>query len=531
MKRSSFISCGMIAAAMLPTPAVAHPHDPMPPVASEAPAEVKAPLDQQSPSLRDVIETHGLDELYRLTHLDFTVSFKGPDAAEQKTSRTWEWELQKDALMFRRSSNGSNIGLNIDRSKYRAGFMFSHIEEQFTSDRKWLFWPFGMRSGYAHVTKKGEQELPIGTGNGFLLEVRVPAALDPNHSPNDIYELYVNSDGRILQWIYREGGQRPGIATQFKKYEKQGPFLFPSELVDRQGQSTWLSVLKIELSSVEKKTHEVGSGPSGFDMVWMQPGTFVMGSPDNEPDRGKDENQHQVTLTKGFYLGETEVTQAQYRQVMGKLPKDCGTSNYWGEPNGDLAVGGVSWSDAIAFCKKLTELERKAGRLPKGMSFQLPTEAEWEYACRAGTTTTYWWGNEPDRTKANFDGYGVKPVGQYRPNPWGLHDMHGNVYEWCNDGSKTVEEGETPYPDGPITDPAGLQADTLSKIQRGGGYWSHASQIRSAYRHSHPHYDTIDYKGFRVALKTDSPSKPALTSEVSLPAAEDDAPAGEVEAD
>ena len=178
-------------------------------------------------------------------------------------------------------------------------------------------------------------------------------------------------------------------------------------------------------------------------------------------------------------------------------------------------------------------MERKAGRLPKGMSFQLPTEAEWEYACKAGTTTIYSWGNHPDQSKANF-GHGfkvgkdfvdqVQTVGKYEANPWGFHDMHGNVYEWCNDTATFAVptrpgHHEIPYPKGPVKDPQGHQGDSVhyqffdgkahklgpgvvnSKIQRGGSWMSGAGAIRSAYRHSHPLYDKVDYKGFRVALK------------------------------
>ena len=195
----------------------------------------------------------------------------------------------------------------------------------------------------------------------------------------------------------------------------------------------------------KQKIHQVGPTDAKFQLIWVKPGTFIMGSPEDESGRKFNENQHQVTLTQGYYLGKYEVTQAQYKWVMGGLPehyaKYKGTEFDVYNQGDDFPVGGANWNDAMAFCKKLTEMERKAGRLPKGMSFQLPTEAEWEYACRAGTTTIYSWGNHPERSKANF-GHGfnagkdfvdeTNPVGQYQANPWGFHDMHGNVYEWCN---------------------------------------------------------------------------------------------------
>ena len=282
----------------------------------------------------------------------------------------------------------------------------------------------------------------------------------------------------------------------------------------------------------KQKIHQVGPVDAKFQLIWVEPGTFIMGSPEDESGRAFNENQHQVTLTQGYYLGKYEITQAQYKWVMGALPDRFAKDDK--QNKGDnFPVGGADWNDAMAFCKKLTEMERKAGRLPKGMSFQLPTEAEWEYACKAGTTTIYSWGNHPDQSKANY-GHGfkvgkdfvdqVKTVGQYEANPWGFHDMHGNVYEWCNDTATFAVptrpgHHEMPYPKGPVKDPQGHQGDSVhyqffdgkahklgsgvvnSKIQRGGSWMSSAGGVRSAYRHSHPLYDSIGYKGFRVALK------------------------------
>ena len=287
-----------------------------------------------------------------------------------------------------------------------------------------------------------------------------------------------------------------------------------------------------ERTPKKKKIHQVGPPDAKFELIWVEPGSFIMGSPEDESGRKFNENQHQVTLTQGYYLGKHEVTQAQYKWVMGALPDRFAKDDK--QNKGDnFPVGGADWNDAMAFCKKLTEMERKAGRLPKGMSFQLPTEAEWEYACKAGTTTIYSWGNHPDQSKANF-GHGfkvgkdfvdqVQTVGKYEANPWGFHDMHGNVYEWCNDTATFAVptrpgHHEIPYPKGPVKDPQGHQGDSVhyqffdgkahklgpgvvnSKIQRGGSWMSGAGAIRSAYRHSHPLYDKVDYKGFRVALK------------------------------
>jgi len=271
--------------------------------------------------------------------------------------------------------------------------------------------------------------------------------------------------------------------------------------------------LEPEASSKQKMYQALfGDGDDSLDLLWVKPGSFVMGSPKGEPGHHPFENQHRVTLTQGFYLGKYEVTQGQYKAVMEGL-------SYI--PQGEDKPMGLSWGEAIAFCRKLTEIESKAGRLPGGMSFQLPTEAEWEYSCRAGTTTTYWWGNDPDPKMANFGGDFMgpdttRPVGQYPANPWGFHDMHGNNYEWCNDIGGANDRGDPddvdgygnpgagPYHEGHVFNPQGNKRGG-SRIQRGGCYWSGPTQIRSAYRHSHPARDKLGYKGFRVALKPNVP--------------------------
>ena len=166
----------------------------------------------------------------------------------------------------------------------------------------------------------------------------------------------------------------------------------------------------------------------GLEMLWLKHGTFTMGSPKSEAKRNEDEIQHQVTLTKGFYLGKYEVTQAQWERVMGNNP-----SHFKGA---DRPVEQVTWNYAVEFCKKLTEMEKKAGRVSQGMSYQLPTAAQWEYACRAGTTTAYSWGNDINPTRANYyySYFGqTSNVGKYAANPWGFFDMHGNVWEWTAD--------------------------------------------------------------------------------------------------
>ena len=177
-------------------------------------------------------------------------------------------------------------------------------------------------------------------------------------------------------------------------------------------------------------------------MVWIPPGTFVMGSPASEAQRGSDETQHTVTLTKGFYMGKYAVTQGEYLALMGSNP-----SYSTGDLN--LPVETVSWDDATNYCAHLTAQEQAAGRLPSGWVYRLPTESEREYACRAGTTTAFHYGSALHGGMANFYSYyeydaaigdiyvsssttylgRTTTVGSYQPNAWGLHDMHGNVFE------------------------------------------------------------------------------------------------------
>ncbi len=245
------------------------------------------------------------------------------------------------------------------------------------------------------------------------------------------------------------------------------------------------------------------------NMVWIAPGTFVMGSPTSEALRLSDETQHTVTLTHGFYMGKYAVTQGEYLGLIGSNP------SYW---TGDLnrPVETVSWFDATNYCGQLTQQEQAAGRLPGGWAYRLPTEAEWEYACRAGTTTAFHYGNALRNGMANFYTYyeydaGVgsiitnttgigylgrtTAVGSYQPNAWGLYDMHGNVYEYCRDWYG-------PYPTGSVSDPQGPASGSI-RVLRGGGWRTHGKDCRSASRYGLA-YINKDI-GFRVVLAPGQP--------------------------
>jgi formylglycine-generating enzyme required for sulfatase activity len=233
----------------------------------------------------------------------------------------------------------------------------------------------------------------------------------------------------------------------------------------------------------------------GMKLVLIPKGTFMMGSPESEQGRNEHENQHEVTISKDYYLGVYEVTQAQYEKVMGKNPSYFQGAKV-GNENADLPVDNVSWDDTVEFCKRLSDLpeEKKAGRL-----YRLPTEAEWEYACRAGSKTAYSFDDEEgllpeyDWFKRNSSDR-THTVGLLEPNAWGLYDMHGNVWEWCSD-----RYGD--YPKGAVSDPSGPKEGSF-RVYRGGSWFNEAAGCRSAFRDGYVPSDRLNYLGFRLALSS-----------------------------
>ena len=230
------------------------------------------------------------------------------------------------------------------------------------------------------------------------------------------------------------------------------------------------------------------AGGQGLEMIWVNPGTFTMGSPESELKRFNDETQHQVTLTQGYWLGKYEVTQALYEEVMGVNPA---------VPKGlTLPVVYVDWDDSVEFLQKLTQRERQSGRLPEGFEYKLPTEAQWEYACRAGTMTAYSTGESVSHEQAKLKSSQVKnylAVGSYPANPWGFHDMHGNVYEWTADWMG-------PYPISAVSDPKGPENGS-TRVARGGGWGSTSEWLRSANRNRGSTGNRNGNLGFRVSLQ------------------------------
>ncbi|MFN7735524.1 MAG: formylglycine-generating enzyme family protein [Pirellula sp.] len=251
----------------------------------------------------------------------------------------------------------------------------------------------------------------------------------------------------------------------------------------------------VSLSALAQESKEI-TNSIGIKLVLIPKGTFTMGSPIEEEGRNEDEEQHQVTIGKDYYLGVTEVTQGQYEKVMGTNPSHFHKRVIRESDSSMCPVESVSWEDAVKFCKELSDLpeEKKAGRV-----YRLPTEAEWEYACRAGSKTAYSFGAS-SKSLGDYawfvenSGQQTHPVGEKKANAWGLYDMHGNVWELCSDCYGA-------YPKGAVSDPSGPNKGSI-RVLRGGGWNFQAAFCRSALRiRFDPSYRN-DGVGFRVALSS-----------------------------
>jgi formylglycine-generating enzyme required for sulfatase activity len=258
------------------------------------------------------------------------------------------------------------------------------------------------------------------------------------------------------------------------------------------GAVSLLGLLAADQPAPPRRPGATWTNSIGMKFAWIPacPEGFVMGSPENEPERMADETQHRVRLSRDFLLGVHEVTQAQWKAVMGENP------SYF-EGDGNLPVDTVSWQDAVGFCLALGKKE--------GRKYRLPTEAEWEYACRAGTATPFHTGRTISTDQVNYDGQAIygegregiarkrtTVVGSFRPNAWGLYDMHGNLWEWCADWYGA-------YPDGEVTDPTGPTRGT-ARVMRGGSWANDPSMCRSAFRRRYAPERKAEHFGFRVAL-------------------------------
>jgi len=240
----------------------------------------------------------------------------------------------------------------------------------------------------------------------------------------------------------------------------------------------------------------------GMKLAYVPAGEFSMGSPPDEAERGDDEAPHRVRITRGFYIGLYEVTQSEYQRVMRDNPSLFSASAAGTDP-GRFPVEQVRWTDAVRFCEVLSSVADEKGA---GRKYRLPTEAQWEYACRAGTTTPFHFGAACNGEKANCDGtfpYGGAPygeylerpttVGSYPPNRFGLYDMHGNVWEWCQDGYRQD------YQSLDADDP--LSSDGSERVLRGGGWYNRPSHCRSARRNASGPATRERFNGFRVVCE------------------------------
>jgi formylglycine-generating enzyme required for sulfatase activity len=225
----------------------------------------------------------------------------------------------------------------------------------------------------------------------------------------------------------------------------------------------------------------------GMKLAFIPAGEFLMGSPESDSDAYFDEKpQHTVRITKPFYLGVTEVTQEQYERMMGMNPSYL--------KGAQLPVEQVSWTDAVEFCRKLSALaaEGSAGRV-----YRLPTEAEWEYACRAGSKTKWSFGDDESSLgdygwyRSNSDSK-THSVGTKKPNAWGLHDMHGNVWEWCSDWFGN-------HASTTVSDPTG-RATGSARVFRGGGWDDYVGDCQSTDRSRRAPGDRSYDLGFRLAF-------------------------------
>ena len=318
------------------------------------------------------------------------------------------------------------------------------------------------KEGYAPI----EKEITLGPNQETEIDERLIkyARLTVLPKPEDATVKIMN-----IRPVYKPGiNLLPGSYDIFVSKKEFVDFETTIELDEGMEKN-----MPVELKPIPKKPEKYFTNQFGMKFVYIKPGTFIMGSPKNEPGRDDDENQHTVKLTRGFYMQTTEITQGQWMAIMGNNPsrfKECGK---------DCPVENVSWEDVQNFINKLNKKENSTG-------YRLPTEAEWEYTVRAGSTTAFangeiketGCGEEPNLTVMGWycgnSDWKTHPVAQKQANVWGLYDMHGNVWEWCEDNfTKKLADGVDPL----ISNDSGL------RVARGGCLFNKARYCRSAVRY------------------------------------------------
>ncbi|MBL8738866.1 MAG: formylglycine-generating enzyme family protein [Planctomycetes bacterium] len=296
--------------------------------------------------------------------------------------------------------------------------------------------------------------------------------------------------GILVTGVLDASGQSPAFVFQVPN----NPLLVGATF-DVQGADEGWGLL-LTLTDNDLEIEIAAPPPASLNMVPIAAGAFQMGSPEplgvapyfNQPS---SQPVHFVTITRPLWMGKYEVTRAEYSAVMG-APQP----SFW---DANKPVNSISWFEAVAYCDALTVQEAAAGRLPSGYGYRLPTEAEWEYCCRSGTTTEWNVGNSLSCGQANismaFDQpcwIGPRIVGSYAPNAWGLHDMHGNVSEWCLDGW----DGTPNYPQGSVRDPYVTSGPI--RVYRGGNGGNVSYHCRSAGREGYTPVIAVGGIGFRV---------------------------------
>jgi formylglycine-generating enzyme required for sulfatase activity len=370
-----------------------------------------------------------------------------------------------------------------------------------------VVWPEGIdaeaaRAEWESLTRVRPMTWRVSVVDGQIGLTPLPTGLEPVEGGTELGRI--RSEMPLIHW------EHSGRRTTLRLPESGGVKLgrWSSGLILR----TDLQVLSLEgfrrptwARQLEQDRYglraEFEVGGVAFALRWIPPGTFWMGSPEEEPERYSDEGpRRQVTLTRGFWMGETPVTQDQWRAVVATMERDTSMKVLNPTPSrfqgpGTLPVEQVSWEDCVSFSGLLSV--GMASAEADSPTFRLPTEAEWEYACRAGTTTRWSFGDDEAALEQhawhdkNSDGK-THPVGMKRGNPWGLKDMHGGIMEWCSDWSGDYGEGQTVDPEGP--------AKGSLRVIRGGSWLDSARFCRSAYRLGLAPGSRRGNLGFRLVL-------------------------------
>ena len=339
--------------------------------------------------------------------------------------------------------------------------------------------------------------------SGRILSPSIPVRTGVQHGIIEISateSIRFGTDPREVTIYHKNGSERSGtigIETIPFRLDLTGDLAISiwdiRDLYCREG-FTPVSVQRAFSGGEAGTLAEAPSPPPFENLAWIPPGRFTLGSATHELGRGSDEGpQTEITLTQGFWMSKFEVTQAEYTALMGVNP-----STFQRDPQ--YPVEKVSWHDALAFCREKNREAKEAGTLPQGMIFRLPTESEWEYACRAGSSTRFSYGDDLSHSNLIHYAWFVEnsdssphPVGMLKPNPWGLHDMHGNVWEWC------LDQWQYAYPGGKMTDYSAAD-DGWLRVARGGSWLYSAGNCRSANRDDYGPNNRCSDIGFRLVL-------------------------------